>query len=58
VQRCENQINIIDYIKKIHKFKYNIDIDFINEFIKLVNKDECCIHYDMLRKYCILFLYL
>ena len=34
--------------------KYNIDISFIDEFIKLVNKNECCIHHNMLQKYGIL----
>ena len=48
------QINIIDYVKEINKFKYNIEIDFIDEFIELVSKDECCIHHDMLQKYGIL----
>jgi phage anti-repressor protein len=47
-------INIIDYVKAINKLKYNIDINFIDEFIELVNKDECCIHHNMLQKYNIL----
>jgi hypothetical protein len=47
-------INIIDYVKAINKLKYNIDIDFIDEFIELVDKDECCIHHEMLQKYGIL----
>ena len=47
-------INIIDYVKAINKLKYNIDIDFIDEFIELVDKDECCIHHDMLKKYKVL----
>jgi len=49
----ENQvnINIIDYVKEINKIKYKIDITFIDEFIELVNKDECCIHHNMLEKY-------
>jgi hypothetical protein len=47
-------INIIDYVKAINKLKYNIDIDFIDEFIELVDKDECCIHHKMLQKYGIL----
>ena len=40
-----NQLNnnIIVYVKKINKLKYNIDISFIDEFIELVSKDECCI---------------
>ena len=49
----ENQINIniIEYIKEVNKLKYNIDISFIDEFIELVSKDECCIHHNMLEKY-------
>ena len=49
----ENQvnINIIDYVKEVNKLKYNIDISFIDEFIELVSKNECCIHHNMLQKY-------
>lgn len=43
--------NIIDYVKDINKIKYNIDISFIDDFIELVNKDNCCIHHNMLEKY-------
>ena len=45
------QINIIDFVKEVNKLKYNIDISFIDEFIELVSKDECCIHHNMLEKY-------
>jgi len=44
-------VNIIDYVKEVNKIKYNIDISFIDEFIELVSKDECCIHHNMLEKY-------
>ena len=47
-------INIIDYVKAVNKLKYNIDIDFIDKFIELVDKDECCIHHKMLQEYGIL----
>ena len=47
----KRNINIIDYVKEINKLSYNIDIDFIDEFIELVNKDECCIHHNLLQKY-------
>ena len=49
----ENQvnINIIDYVKEVNKIKYKIDISFIDEFIELVSKDNCCIHHNMLQKY-------
>jgi exonuclease VII small subunit len=45
------QVDIIEYVKTINKIKYNIDISFIDEFIELVSKDECCIHHDLLQKY-------
>ncbi len=47
----QNNVNIIDFVKEINKLKYNIDISFIDEFIELVSKDECCIHHDRLVKY-------
>ena len=49
----DNQINIniINFVKELNKIKFKIDISFIDEFIELVNKDECCIHHDMLVKY-------
>jgi hypothetical protein len=43
--------NIIDYVKEVNKIKYNVDISFIDDFIELVSKDECCIHHNMLDKY-------
>ena len=49
----DNQVNvnIVEFVKEINKIKYKIDITFIDEFIELVSKDECCIHHDMLQKY-------
>ena len=49
----ENQvnINIIEYVKEINKLEFKIDISFIDEFIELVSKNECCIHHNMLQKY-------
>ena len=38
--RNQININIIDFVKEINKFKYNIDISFIDEFLELVSKDE------------------
>ena len=54
----ENQvsINIIDYVKQVNKLSYNIDITFIDEFIELVDKNDCCIHHNMLVKYGIIIL--
>ena len=49
-------ITIIEYVKAVNRLKYKIDIDFIDEFIELVNKDECCIHHNMLQKYGVLLL--
>ena len=40
IENKEN-ITIIDYVKQINKIKYNININFIDEFIELVNKKEC-----------------
>ena len=48
------EINIIDYIKLLNNESYHIDISFINEFVDLVCKDECCVHHDMLYKYGVL----
>ena len=50
----QTNINIIDFVKEINKLKYKIDISFIDEFIELVNKDDCCIHHNMLEKYGVL----
>ena len=47
----KRNINIIDYVKEINRLSYNIDIEFIDEFIQLVDKDECCIHHNLLQKY-------
>ena len=44
-------INIIDYVKEVNNRYYQIDIKFIDEFIELVNKDDCCIHHNLLQKY-------
>ena len=47
----QQQITIVDYVKEINKIDFNIDISFIDEFIELVSKNECCIHHNMLQKY-------
>jgi len=41
----ENQINIniIKYIKEINKIEFKIELNFIDDFIKLVSKKEFCI---------------
>ena len=48
------EINIVDYVKLLNYEVYHIDISFIDDFINLVDKDECCIHHDMLVKYGVL----
>ena len=52
----ENQVNvnIIEYVKEVNKLKFKINISFIDDFIELVSKNECCIHHDMLQTYGIL----
>ena len=47
----KSDVDIIEYIKEINKLEYNIDISFIDEFIKLVDENTCCIHPSMLQKY-------
>ena len=47
----KTNISIINYVKDVNKLIFNIDISFIDEFIELVSKDECCIHHNMLQKY-------
>ena len=42
-------IGIIDYVKIINEKYYNIDISFIDNFIDLINKDECCIPHEFLK---------
>jgi hypothetical protein len=49
--QIQKQIDIIEYVKEVNKIEYNIDIDFIDEFIELVSKNECCIHHNLLQKY-------
>jgi ElaB/YqjD/DUF883 family membrane-anchored ribosome-binding protein len=45
------QIDIINYVKEVNKINFNIDLSFINEFLELINKNKCCIHHNMLKKY-------
>jgi hypothetical protein len=45
------KISIIDYVKEVNNRYYHVDIDFIDDFISLVDKDECCIHHSMLKTY-------
>ena len=44
-------IGIIEYVKNLNTQFYNIDISFIDDFIDLVNKDECCISHEFLKTY-------
>ena len=49
----ENNINIgiVEYVKNLNGHFYNINIDFIDDFIDMVDKDECCIPHEYLTKY-------
>ena len=47
-------ISIIGYITKVNDLFYHNDIDFMNDFMELVNKDECCVNHDLLLKYGVL----
>ena len=47
-------ISIIDYVKLLNKKIFNIDIDFIDDFIDLVDKEGFTISHDMLFKYKVL----
>ena len=49
-----SDITIIEYARKLNDKFFKIDISFIDDFMGLVGKDECCIHHDMLVKYGIL----
>ena len=50
----QRTINIIEYVKEINNLYYKIELDFIDEFIELVNKNDCCIHHEKLEKYGVL----
>jgi hypothetical protein len=41
-------------VKEVNKLEFKIKISFIDEFIELVSKNECCIHHNMLQTYGIL----
>ena len=45
------KINIVDFAKQCNLLTKNIDISFIDEFLYLVKKNECCIHQELLIKY-------
>jgi len=47
----EPDIKIIDYVKLLNEKIFNIGIDFIDDFINLVDKDNCCIDHELLMKY-------
>ena len=51
VENKNIDIDIIEYVKEINKLISNIDISFIDDFIELVDIDNCCIHHSMLKKY-------
>lgn len=45
------EINIIEYAKLLNNELYKIDISFLEYFISLIDKDDCCIHYKKLEEY-------
>jgi hypothetical protein len=49
--REQRNINIIEYVDEVNKLFHKIDTSFINEFIDLISRDECCIHHNLLEKY-------
>ena len=48
------EINIIEYAEFLNNRFYNIDISFMEYFLELIEKDECCIHYKKLEEFQIL----
>ena len=45
------ELTITEYITKVNDLFYHIDIDFMVDFMGLVDKDECCIDHDLLVKH-------
>ena len=45
------EINIIEYGKLLNNEVFKIDISFLEYFISLIDKDDCCIHYKKLEEY-------
>ena len=37
----KSNVDIIEYVKEINKLTFNIDISFVDDFIKLVDSDTC-----------------
>ena len=44
-------INIIQYVIELNEDYFQIDIEFIDDFMDLVDKDECCVNHAILQKY-------
>ena len=44
-------INITDYIKVLNKKSFNIDINFIDDFLNCVDLNDCCINSNKLSKH-------
>ena len=47
----KKEITIIEYVKELNHLFFNIDISFIDDFIDLVDKDDCCFDAELLQKY-------
>ena len=45
------KINIIDFAKQYNPLTKNIDVSFIDQFLSMVERDDFCIHHDMLHLY-------
>ena len=41
----------MDYVKWLNVKFFKMDISFVDDFVDLVGKDECCIIHDLLTKY-------
>ena len=44
-------ITITEYITKVNDLFYKIEINFMNDLMEMVDKDECCIDHKLLVKY-------
>ncbi len=44
-------ITIVEYVIEINDLVYHIDLDFLNDFIDFVGKDDYIVHHNLLDKY-------
>jgi hypothetical protein len=50
----KHDITILEYVLEVNKIKYKIEKEFIDDFIELITRNDCCIHHTLLQKYGIL----